>query len=162
MKDLFIDNNIAKNFASPIDQNYKDLISWINDFDQELVENEPNKIVEFAHLMVSQKLLVEYLKSSRNCSKPNSIPSIIDRLTRQGRLLKKSKEDIKDFIEKNFSKKIEKSLLSNQEDHCHIATVLLSTRKKCLTYDENLTKDLIDFPGFTVHVEKRPEKLNYK
>jgi hypothetical protein len=162
MKDIFIDNNVAKNFATPLDPNYKDLIKWINDFDADVVKKNPKKILNYAHLVVSQKLLVEYLKSSKNCSKPNAIPSIISRLTIQGRLLKKTKTEIEDFKNKHFSKKIEKGLLSNQEDHCHIVSVLISKRKLCLTYDDNLTTDLKVFPGHTVIVEKRPEKLNYK
>ncbi len=162
MKDIFIDNCVAKNFTAPIDQHYKDLIEWINEFDEDLVEKEPNKISSFAHLVVSQKLLVEYLRPSRDCSKPNAIPSIVNRLTREGRLQKKSKAEIQEFMSDNFSKKVQKGLLSNQEDHCHIVCVLISNRKMCLTYDENLSKDLNEFPGYKVLVEKRPENLNYK
>ncbi|WP_412560843.1 hypothetical protein [Winogradskyella sp. MIT101101] len=162
MKDIFIDNNVAKNFATPLDPHYKDLIKWINTFDKELVEKEPDKILDYAHLVVSQKLLVEYLKSSRDCSKPNAIPSIINRLQIQGRIQKKTKTEIEDFQKQYFSKKIEKGLLSNKEDHCHIVCVLISSRKLCLTYDENLTTDLEEFPGHNASVEKRPEKLNYK
>lgn len=162
MKDIFIDNNIAKNFATPLDPHYKELIKWINEFDSELVEKDPKKLLDFAHLVVSQKLLVEYSKSSRDCSKPNAIPVIIARLQIQGRIQKKKKNEIEEFKNQFFSKKIEKNLLSNAEDHCHIVCVLLSNRKLCLTYDENLTKDLKGFPGYNVNVEKRPENLNYK
>lgn len=162
MKDIFIDNNVAKNFATPLDSNYKDLIKWLNEFDADIVEKDPKKIGNYAHLVVSQKLLVEYLKSSRNCSKPNAIPSIINRLTIQGRLIKKTKTEIEAFKKKYFSKKIENGLLSNKEDHCHIVTVLISKRKLCLTYDDNLTADLTVFPGHSVTVEKRPENVNYK
>lgn len=162
MKDIFIDNNIAKNFATPLDPHYKELILWINEFDSELVEKEPEKLLEFAHLVVSQKLLIEYLKSSKDCSKPNAIPSIINRLQIQGRIQKKTKAEIEEFKNQFFSKKIENNLLSNAEDHCHIVCVLLSNRKLCLTYDENLAKDLEGFPGHNVTVDKRPENLNYK
>src|SRR5690554_5087022 len=102
MKDIFIDNNVAKNFATPLDSNYKDLIKWLNEFDADIVEKDPKKIGNYAHLVVSQKLLVEYLKSSRNCSKPNAIPSIINRLTIQGRLIKKTKTEIEAFQKKYF------------------------------------------------------------
>jgi|GEM_PF-723704 len=162
MKDIFIDNNVAKNFATPIDPHYKELIQWINEYDEELVEKEPEKLLDYANLVVSQKLLVEYLKSSRDCSKPNAIPSIISRLQIQGRLQKKTKTEIEEFKNQHFSKKIEKSLLSNIEDHIHIVCVLISNRKLCLTYDDNLTADLKGFPGHNVEVEKRPENLNYK
>ena len=162
MKDIFIDNNVAKNFATPLDKHYKDLIAWINEFDADIADDLCPEKNDYAYLIVSQKLLVEYLKSSKDCSKPNAIPSLINKLTQQGRLIKKTKAEISDFQSKNFSKKIIKNLLSNVEDHCHLVTVLLSERKLCLTYDENLSKDLKNFPGYVVNVEKRPEKLNYK
>lgn len=162
MKDIFIDNNIAKNFATPIDQNYKDLIQWINEFDEDLVVQNPDLIKNFAHLVVSQKLLKEYLSSSYNSSKINAIPSIINRLTREGRLIKKTKDEIENFISVHFSKAVLKNLKSNKEDHCHIVTVLLSNRKLCLTYDQNLSLDLNCFPGFSAKVKKRPEEINYK
>jgi hypothetical protein len=162
MKDIFIDNNVAKNFASPVDENYKKLIAWINDFDPKRVKDDPTKILDYAHLVVSQKLLVEYVSSSRDCSKPNAMPVLVNKLLREGRLQKKSKSDISEFKLMNFKKSVSGSLLSNTEDHCHIVTVLLSNRKMCLTYDENLTHDLKTFPGFEVLVEKRPERLNYK
>ena len=162
MKDILIDNNVAKNFATPIDPHYKDLIEWINEFDEDLIKEEPDRIYDYAHLVVSQKLLVEYKKSSRDCAKLNAIPNIINRLTREGRLQKKTKEEIEEFKSNYFSKRVLKGLLSNQEDHCHIVSVLISNRKMCLTYDDNLSKDLNDFPGHQVTVEKRPENLNYK
>lgn len=162
MKDIFIDNNVAKNFATPIDPHYKKLIEWINEFDENIVKKDPKKKLDFAHLVVSQKLLVEYTKSARNCSKLNVITAIIGRLTIEGRIVKKSKEEIEEFMNKHFTKSRVKSLLSNVEDYIHIVCVLLSNRKLCLTYDENLTKDLIWFPQHSVTVSERPEKLNYR
>lgn len=162
IKDIFIDNNIAKNFATPIDPNYKELISWLKEFDQDKIKSNPSLILNYAHLVVSQKLLKEYLDSSKNTNKPNAIPSIIDKLSREGRLIKKSKKEIENFRSNYFSKTILKNLLSNKEDHCHIITILLSERKFCLTYDHNLTYDLENFPKFNVIVKKRPEELDYK
>lgn len=162
IKDIFIDNCIAKNFATPIDINYKNLINWINHFDEDIVKKNPEKIKNFAHLVVSQKLLIEYKRSSQDCSKLNAIPVIVSRLTIQGRLIKKSKDEIKEFKNAFITKSRLKKLLSNKEDHCHIASVLLSERKMCLTGDGNLTKDLINFPGHKPLVEKRPEKLDYR
>ena len=34
LKDLFIDNNVAKNFANPLDPEYKKLIQWLMTFDK--------------------------------------------------------------------------------------------------------------------------------
>lgn len=97
MKDIFIDNNIAKNFANPADQNYKELIQWLLDYN----EDEDND----AYLVASNKLLKEYLSSSYNCSRPTSIPVIISTLTIQGRLLKVNNQELKEFMTTNFTKK---------------------------------------------------------
>lgn len=48
------------------------------------------------------------------------------------------------------------------DDRAYIPAVLLSDRKYALTYDENFTYDLENFPGFTVIVKSRPEELPYK
>lgn len=125
MKGIFIDNNIAKNFANPIDPNYKELINWLLTFDKTKLKEEN------AHLAVSQKLLVEYLKSSRNCAIPSSIPMIIGKLTREGRLNKISNAELRAFTNQYFTKKVFKKLQSNAEDHPHIATVLLYKPKIC-------------------------------
>lgn len=34
-KDIFIDNNITKNFANPLDPEYKKLIKWLMAFDEQ-------------------------------------------------------------------------------------------------------------------------------
>ncbi len=154
MKDLFIDNNIAKNFANPVDPNYKELINWLSLYNKDSKDN--------AFLVVSNKLLEEYLDSSRNCSKPSSIPMIIAKLNREGRLNKFSNSDIQQFHETYFTKSVIRRLLSNKKDHSHLAIVLMSERRFALTIDDNFYRDLLSFKKFKVVVEKRPERLNYK
>lgn len=153
-KDLFIDNNIAKNFANPVDVNYKELINWLLVYDKESKDN--------AFLVVSNKLLKEYLDSSRNCSIPSSIPMIINKLTREGRLNKFQNEEITQFQKKHFNKTIKRKLLSNEKDHSHLAIVLMSDRKFAITIDDNFYVDFKKFKAFSVTVAKRPEALNYK
>ncbi len=51
IKDIFIDNNIAKNFCNPLDPEYKRLIQW-------LISDST------AYLVVSNKLIVEYTRST--------------------------------------------------------------------------------------------------
>lgn len=150
-KDIFIDNNVAKNFASPVDKNYIELINWLVKYD---IESDDN-----AHLVVSNKLLNEYFKSSRDCSKSSSIPVIIGKLTREGRLIKFKNNEISTFQDTFFTKAVLKRLLSNIEDHFHIATVLMSERKYAITIDDNLFNDLTSFNATVV---KRPEQLAYK
>ena len=57
-KDLFIDNNIAKNFSNPLDPEYKKLIKWLIEFN-----SNPKKHDDNAHLVVSQKLIAEYYRT---------------------------------------------------------------------------------------------------
>ena len=115
-----------------------------------------------AYLVVSQKLLAEYSRSCRDASGATSIPMIISKMTKEGRLIQITNHEIKDFKSQYFTKAIEKKLRSNNEDRDHIPSVLLSERKYALTYDENFTYDLEHFPGFTVIVKSRPEDIDYK
>lgn len=153
MKDIFIDNNIAKNFTNPLDPEYKKLIKW-------LLKSEKDKNTD-AHLVISQKLLVEYKRSARGAFSATSIPTIIDKLTREGRLIKFEKYEIEEFKREHFTKKVVKKFQSNQEDRELIPVVLLSHRKYALSLDGNFTTDLKNFPKFEVRVEKRPENLPY-
>lgn len=154
-KDLFIDNNIAKNFANPMDAEYKKLIRW-------LMKNDPINSAVNAYLVVSNKLLAEYNRSVSFSSSASSIPIIIEQLTREGRLIKINNADIKEFQRRYFSKKVLRDLRSNREDHDHIPVVLLSDRKYALSLDKDFIYDLVHFPGFHATVEKRPEKLPYE
>ena len=154
MKDLFIDNNIAKNFSNPMDPEYKKLIRWLMNYED--AETSKN-----AFLVVSNKLLNEYNRSARDARSNTSIPVIIDKLTREGRLIKISNEEIKAFQRQYFTQKIKRKLTSNREDWDHLALVLLSVRKYGLSLDDALVNDLRDFPGFVVWIEKRPEDLPY-
>lgn len=155
--DIFIDNNIASKFANPADPEYKALIRW-------LMENhviEEGKEDDRAYLMVSKKLISEYSRSCRNALSVTSIPMIIDKLTKEGRLVCVTNPEINDFKTKYFTKTVEKKLRSNEEDRNHIPIVMLSDRRYVLTYDEDFTYDLEHFPGFTVKVKSRPEDLEY-
>lgn len=157
-RDIFIDNNIASKFSNPADPEYKELIRWLMDNH----EIEKGKEDDRAYLVVSQKLMVEYIRSCRDASGKTSIPMIINQLTRDGRLERISNQQIKDFKDQYFTKAVEKKLRSNNEDRDHIPAVLLSERKYALTYDDNLTYDLKTFSGFAVIVSKRPEDIPYK
>ncbi|ELS33657.1 MULTISPECIES: hypothetical protein [Pseudanabaena] len=155
-KDIFIDNNIAKNFSNPLDPEYKQLIKWLIEFDA-----NPKNMYKNAHLVVSNKLLNEYLRTMGNATLGNNILRIIDTLTKQGRLIKISNEQIKEFQREHFTNKVKKRLVSNKEDREHIPVVLLSDRKYALTLDEKFTDDLINFPSFTATVGKKPSDIPY-
>jgi len=153
-KDIFIDNNIAKNFSNPMDEAYKKLIRWLK-------RHEPNDLLGNAYLVVSNKLLSEYNRTVSPAAGGTNIWVIIDILTRQGRLVKIVNADIKEFQRTHFTKKVIKNLRTNKEDHDHIPVVLLSDRKYALSLDNDFIYDLVHFPGFRARAEKRPEDLPY-
>ena len=156
-KDIFIDNNIASKFSNPQDKEYIKLTQWLLKFDESDIENKDN----YAHLVVSKKLLVEYQRSAMSASSDTSIPVIINKLLSQGRLNNISNQDIKNFQTSHFTKTVKRRLRSNNEDREHIPLVLLSDRKYALTRDDNFKYDLENFSGFNVRVEKKPEDLPY-
>lgn len=157
-RDIFIDNNIASKFANPADPEYKELIQWLME-NHEIKEDMED---DLAYLVVTQKLLIEYFRSSRDATGATAIPMVINKLTKEGRLIRFSNQQIKEFKNRHFTKAIEKNLQSNVEDRDHIPAVLMSDRKYALTYDSGLTYDLEHFPGFSVLVCKRPEDMPYK
>lgn len=155
-KDIFIDNNIAKNFSNPLDPEYKQLIKWLIEFN-----SNPKKHDDNAHLVVSQKLIAEYYRTMGHAASGNNIAVIINLLTQQGRLNRISNEQIKEFKQKYFTNKVKRKLMSNSEDREHIPVVLLSDRKYALTFDEKLTADLQKIPSFTATVGKKPSDIPY-
>jgi len=157
-KDIFIDNNIASKFSNPQDKEYIKLTEWLMFYDQNDSLNKDN----YAHLVVSKKLLVEYSRSSLNAISDTSIPSIVDKLLREDRLIVVSNQQIKDFQTIHYSKAVLRKLRSNNEDREHLPLVLLSDRKFALSYDDNFIYDLLNFAGFIVVVKKRPEEIQFK
>lgn len=152
MKDLFIDNNLAKNFCTPIDKEFKKLLEWIQNNEE---KNNTNKHA----LVISAKLFNEYVASTGHSKSPTNIVFLVNTLIAQGRIKKITNQQIKDFKATHYKKSLK--LLSNAKDQDHIPTVFLSDRKYVLTADKNFTSDLTTFPGFTALVSKRPENLPY-
>jgi hypothetical protein len=156
-KDIFIDTNIASKFCNPQDNEYKKLIEWLLHFD----ENDTENVDSYAHLVISRKLIGEYIRSNQNAITDTNIITIIDTLTRQNRLVRVQNDEIKNFRKKHFSKTTEKKLKCNHEDREHIPVVLLSHRKYAISYDDNFIDDVVNFPGFKVLAAKRPEHIPY-
>lgn len=155
MKDIFIDTNVAKNFVSPLDPEYKKLVLWLktcHDLDK----------LDSAHLVISKKIIVEYHRTCGESMSDNSIVAIVDLCTRQGRLNNITNEQIKEFRATYFTKKACRKLRSNWQDHDHIPLVLLSKRKYAISIDDNFVRDVTNFPGFRAIAVKRPQDLNYE
>jgi len=134
-KDIFIDNNIAKNFSNPLDVEYQKLIRWLMFYDP--INKNKN-----AFLAVSNKLLIEYYSSSGYSQSNTSIVVLISQLKKENRLNKITNEEIKNFKRLHYKKKIVKNLTCNQKDREHIPVVLLSDRKYALSLDNKFINDL--------------------
>jgi len=153
MKDIFIDNNIAKDFATPVNLNLKELIKWLITY---------NDDEDDAYLVLSKKLMNEYVASSQNCLKSTGITTIIFKLTREGRINSFTNQEIKGFIASYFKPKTVKKLRCNQKDRLHIPIVLLSNRNIAITKDVDFAHDLVNFPKYKATVTDCPSKINYK
>jgi hypothetical protein len=143
-KDIFVDNNVAKNFCNPADQHYKNFIKWL---------------FEEGHLAVSNKIIQEYVSSTGGSQSSTNIVIIIARLTREGRLIKFSKQQLDELT---FDKRTERRLRSNRKDRPHIKVTLLSDRKLALSLDRNFRYDVNNFPGYRAVARERPEELDYR
>lgn len=149
MKDIFIDNNVASRFKNPADEEYKKLMNWIT---------------EKGHLVISQKLLKEYYSSNRG-NFGQSIITIIDRLTRENRLVRIENVQLKSFtFPSHIEKKINK-LRMNIEDYDHLKTIVLSNRKIGIIIDEKLRLSVKDYPiidKIKPQAVSRPEDIDYE
>lgn len=155
IKDIFIDDNIAKNFTNPADPEYINLISWLLEYNA-----NPN---QDAYLVVSVKLLEEYDGTVGLCKYAQNICVIVNTLLSQDRLIKKENKEIREFRNKYYTKHICNRLRCSKNDRdYHIPTVLLSNRRYALSIDDDFVNDLSSFPGFTVTVAKRPQHINYR
>lgn len=143
-KDVFVDNNVSKNFCNPLDQHYKDFIKWL---------------VEEGYLVVTNKILTEYVSSTGASSSRTNIVAIIGQLTKHGRLIKFTTQQLRGF---GIKKHVKKGLRSNPKDHVHLKAVLLSDRKLALSLDDNFRYDVNSFPGHGAVAKERPEELAYR
>lgn len=146
IKDLFVDNNVAKNFKNPADPEYDKLIQWLF--------NE-------GHLVLSQKLLKEYHDSNRG-NYGQSILSIISRLTKEERIVMISNEQLEALT---FPKTIDKKCLKLNKDYWHLKAILLSNRKAAIIIDKAF-RDAVNnhpkFDGVQACAVARPEEIDYK
>jgi len=141
VKDLFVDNCAATNFANPQDEHFKELFKWL---------------VSEGVLVVSQKLLVEYGRSCRALTGEN-IATLVGYLTKVGRL-----QVIKNRQLDNFVIPTHRQLKSNFADRVHLKTVLLSHRKYAITQDRNLLDDINSYPRYRACAVARPEQIAYR
>lgn len=145
-KDLFVDNNIAKNFKNPADPEYQKLMKWL------FFEG---------HLVLTHKLNMEYLASNQG-NFGQSIITIINQLTIDGRLVKISTEEMKALT---FPKSLEKKCQKLNKDYWHLKAILLSNRKIALIIDKAFRDAVNSHPkydGVQAYAVARPEEIDYE
>ena len=146
IKDLFVDNNVAKNFKNPADPAYQKLMNWL--FTE-------------GHLVITQKLLLEYHASNRG-NFGQSIFTIIDQLTRDGRLVKISTEEMKTM---QFPKRLDEKCLKLNKDYWHLKAIILSNRKVAIIIDKAFRDAVNNHPkvdGVQACAVARPEEIDYE
>ena len=157
-KDIFIDTNIAKNFANPMDKSYKQLVEWLAKYDNRLANNDAD---DAAFLVLSHKLLKEYIDGNKNAYAATNIVALVDKLTRENRLHRFNKQQIIAFKQAHYSKSFLKKFNKLDKDLDHIPIICLSDRQFALTNDTLLTTALQQITGFSPTISNRPEKLPY-
>ena len=143
MKDILVDNNVAKNFCNPLDNEYKKFITWL---------------FHCGELVVTNQLVNEYISATGSSPSATNIVAIIHKLTIDGRLNKVNSDDLKAF---RIKPTIFRQLKSNHSDHDLIKAVMISNRKLALSLDKKLRNDINNYPGFQAQAEKRPQDIPY-
>lgn len=164
MKDIFIDADAATKLPNPKNAEYIELACWLYKFDPANKEN-------CAHLVVSQKLVIDYFRGCGNSAKKNSIAAIYNQLDIEKRVIKKSASEIKKFKESCFDQNLWDKLRCKRKgsnDPDHIVTVCLSNRQIALTEDNDLLHDLLNLNfrkcrfELKIKAAKKPSELPYK
>lgn len=146
IKDLFVDNNVAKNFKNPADPAYQRLMKWL---------------FTAGYLVITPKLLAEYHASNQG-NFGQSIFTIIDQLTRDGRLVKISTEEMKAV---KFPKRLNEKCLKLNKDYWHLKAILLSNRKMAIIIDKAFRDAVNNHPKFNdiqACAVSRPEEIDYE
>ena len=146
IKDLFVDNNVAKNFKNPADPEYLKLMGWL---------------FKEGHLVITPKLMAEYSASNQG-NFGQSIITVINQLTIDGRLVRISTEEMKAV---KFPKTIDKKCLKLNKDYWHLKAILLSNRKIAIIIDKAF-RDAVNnhpkFDGIQAYAVARPEEIDYE
>jgi hypothetical protein len=144
VKDIFVDNNIAKNFCNPLDPEYKNFLKWL---------------IHDGALVISNSILREYSSSTSHSASATNISAIIGLLGAAGRLNKVSPKELRAFV---IPKGVERRLRSNKADWQHLKTVLLSFRRIAITSDANLGHDIVNYPKGRARASTRPGGVPYR
>lgn len=141
MNDIFFDTNLAHNLINPTSPEYRDFLNWL---------------YKDGALVISNKLEVEYGRGNQN------LIVIIDGLTKNGRINRITNRQLQEYC---IPKRIENRLLSNKADRNNIKCIVLSNRKMGIIADNNLLKDINNYPRLNKikpTAANRPSEIDYK
>lgn len=142
MPSIVIDTCVMRLYDSPADPRYKELFEWL---------------AEDGKIYVSKKLVHEYISTgNRNIQ---ILLSEMTRIKENIRMITVESQDIKKF---NKDKRYKYSC--NIEDQWHSKLVFISPRKKLVSQDKKLNKDINKFPkvdGIKPKAEVKPSSSFY-
>jgi hypothetical protein len=118
-RDLVIDTNVIVLYDNPPDDTFRKLFSWLG---------------QTGTLVVSQKLVVEYVGASDKL-----LAGLIAQLMKDKRLLRIGSQEIKSFKDDHYA------YTCNRKDVWHARLVFLSPRKRLVSFDDKLVKDVNGF-----------------
>lgn len=137
--DIVIDTNVMRLYDTPSDPTYKQLFAWV---------------AKKGSLAVSQKLLVEYMGTTNEI-----LAGLINHLTTEDRLIRINNHALKTYsLDKHYV------YSCNRKDINHARLTFLSNRKKLVSLDNPLIKDVNSFPkvdGIKPEAKKRPNSNFY-
>lgn len=119
-KDIVVDANVMRLYDNPKHQDIRALFDWL---------------ASSGSLAISQKLLNEYVASTNGF-----VLVLINRLIRDGRYHMYPKRDLEGFtMDRHYR------YTCNKKDIHHARLVFLSYRKRLISFDKKLRKDVNEF-----------------
>ena len=121
MTSIVVDTCVMRLYDNPFDPRLKDFFSWV---------------LESGSLCISQKLLNEYIGTGNK----NITILLAELQKKEGRIFKVTNSDINNFsLDKKYN------YTCNYEDTLHAKLVFLSPRKKMVSQDHKIIKDINGF-----------------
>lgn len=140
MDDIFVDDCVAVKLENPLDPRLSGFVKWLS---------------TVGVLVTSKKILSEYHRSL-SVGGPSNFITILNKLQIDGRIRHFSNGDLKAFP---ISNRIARKLRSNKADWWHIRVVMLSDKRRALSFDINFKYDLTHFPGCSAKAGSYPEDI---
>lgn len=143
MRDIVIDNCIAKNFCNPITGDLRTFVTWLRDH---------------GTLAVTQRLLVEYYSSTGSATSATNICALIEHLKLEKRFVRFSKTQLEEV---DIPQHYENRMRCNFHDRSLVRAVALTVRRIAISDDDNFRYDVNNLPGYNAVAVRGPAEIDY-